>query len=185
MLSTKLGVPFFYSLCNGGCEDIATWGSNAGNSWRTTHDIHANWESITERADINEKLANDSGPGGWNDPDMLEVGNGGMSTTEYETHFSLWCLMKAPLLIGCDLTKIDDESLHILSNPEVITVNQDKMGVQGTKRKIDGTNEVWAGPLDGGAYAVILLNCAASNITASWSDFGVDPSKEAAVRDLW
>ena len=106
-----------------------------------------------------------------------------------ETHFSLWCLMKAPLLIGCDLTKIDNESLRILTNPEVVAVNQDKMGVQGTKRKTstDGTNEVWAGPLDGGAYAVVLLNrgTVASNITASWSDFGVDPSKEADVRDLW
>ena len=132
-------------------------------------------------------LANNSGPGGWNDPDMLEIGNGGMSTTEYEAHFSLWCLMKAPLLIGCDLTKIDNESLRILSNSEVIAVNQDKLGVQSTKRKTDGTNEVWAGPFDGGSYAMILLNRgkAAANITASWSDFGVDPSKEANVRDLW
>ena len=183
----KTGHPIFYSLCNGGREDVATWGSTVGNSWRTTHDIRDNWESIIERADINEKLVNDSGPGGWNDPDMLEVGNGGMTAIEYESHFSLWCLMKAPLLIGCDLRNIDNESLRILTNPEVIAVNQDKLGVQGTKRKIDGTNEVWAGPLDGGAYAVVLLNRgkAASNVTASWSDFGVDPSKEADVRDLW
>ena len=132
-------------------------------------------------------LAKYSGPGGWNDPDMLEVGNGGMSTDENQAHFSLWCLMKAPLLIGCDLTNVSADALRILSNPEVIAVNQDKMGVQGTKRKTDGTNEVWAGPLEGGAYAVILLNrgMASSNITASWSDFGLDPSKEAGVRDLW
>ena len=183
----KTGHPIFYSLCNGGREDIATWGSTVGNSWRTTHDIKDNWESMIERVDINAVLANDSGPGGWNDPDMLEVGNGGMTTTEYETHFTLWSLMKAPLLIGCDLTKIDNESLRILTNPEVIAVNQDKMGVQGTRKKTDGTNEVWAGPLEGGAYAVVLLNrgTAAANITASWSDFGVDTSKEADVRDLW
>ena len=142
---------------------------------------------MIQRADLNDKVANSSGPGGWNDPDMLEVGNGHMSSTEYETHFSLWCLMKAPLLIGCDVRNIDSESLRILTNPEVIAINQDKMGVQGTKRKSDGTNEVWAGPLDGGAFAVVLLNRgkAASNVTASWSDFGVDPNKEAGVRDLW
>ena len=182
----KTGRPIFYSLCNGGREDIASWGSTVGNSWRTTHDIKDNWESMIERVDINALLANDSGPGGWNDPDMLEIGNGGMTTTEYETHFTLWSLMKAPLLIGCDLTKIDNKSLRILTNPEVIAVNQDKMGVQGTRKKTDGTNEVWAGPLEGGAYAVVLLNrgTAAANITASWSDFGVDPSKEADVRDL-
>ena len=181
------GHPIFYSICNKGCEGIATWGSTVGNSWRTTHDIYDNWESMMELADANAMPANGSGPGGWNDPDMLEVGNGGMTTTEYETHFSLWCLMKAPLLIGCDLRDIDNETLRILTNPEVIAVNQDKMGAQGAKRKTDGTSEVWAGPLQGGAYAVVLLNrgAMASNVTASWSDFGVDPSKEADVRDLW
>ena len=183
----KTGRPIFYSLCNGGGGGVTTWGPSVGNSWRTTGDISDSWDSMIQRADLNNKVANSSGPGGWNDPDMLEVGNGHMSSTEYETHFSLWSLMKAPLLIGCDLAKIDNESLRILTNPEVIAVNQDKMGVQGTKRKTDGTNEVWAGPLEGGAYAVVLLNrgTTAANITASWSDFGVDPSKEADVRDLW
>ena len=183
----KTGHSIFYSLCNGGGDNVSTWGSSVGNSWRTTADISDHWDSMIQRADLNNMLANDSGPGGWNDPDMLEVGNGAMTTTEYTTHFSLWCLMKAPLLIGCDLNKIDSDSLRILTNPEVIAVNQDKLGVQGTKRKMDGTNEVWAGPLEGGAYAVVLLNhgTASANVTASWSDFGLDPSKEADVRDLW
>ena len=183
----KTGRPIFYSLCNGGREGVTTWGPSVGNSWRTTGDISDSWDSMIQRADRNNNDSNSSGPGSWNDPDMLEVGNGHMSSTEYETHFSLWCLMKAPLLIGCDLAKIDKDSLRILTNPEVIAVSQDKMGVQGTKRKTDGTNEVWAGPLEGGAYAVVLLNrgTATANITASWSDFGVDTSKEADVRDLW
>ena len=180
----KTGRPIFYSLCGSG---VTSWDPSVGNSWRTTGDISDSWDSMIQRADRNDKVANLSGPGGWNDPDMLEIGNGHMTSTEYETHFSLWCLMKAPLLIGCDLSNIDNDSLRILSNPEVIAVSQDKMGVQGTKRKTDGTNEVWAGPLEGGAYAVVLLNrgTAVSNVTASWSDFGLDPSKEAAVRDLW
>lgn len=183
----KTGRPIFYSLCNGGGEGVTSWGPSVGNSWRTTGDISDSWDSMIQRADLNDKVASSAAPGGWNDPDMLEVGNGHMTITEYETHFSLWCLMKAPLLIGCDLRSVDSESLRILSNPEVISVNQDKLGVQGTKRKTDGTNEVWAGPLEGGAYAVILLNrgATASNVTASWSDFGLDPNKEADVRDLW
>ena len=95
--------------------------------------------------------------------------------------------MKAPLLIGCDLTNIDNESLRILTNKELIAVNQDKLGIQGNKRKSDGTLEVWAGPLDGGAYAVVLLNrgTTTANVTAEWTDFGLDSNREASVRDLW
>ena len=183
----KTGRPIFYSLCSGGTEAVATWGTSVGNMWRTGHDIGYTWDNMINRADNNDGVAKYAGPGGWNDPDMLQAGNHGMEHIEHQTQFSLWSLMKSPLLIGSDIRNIDDESMHILTNPEVIAVNQDKMGVQGTKRKTDGTNEVWAGPLDGGAYAVILLNrgTATANVTASWSDFGVDPSKEAAVRDLW
>ena len=152
----KTGRLIFYSLCEWGKDDPATWAPKVGNSWRTTGDIRDNWNSMISRADLNDKWAKYAGPGGWNDPDMLEVGNGGMTTTEYETHFSLWCLMKAPLLIGCDLRSIDSEALRILTNKEVIAVNQDKLGVQGSKRKSDGTLEVWAGPLDGGAVVVVL-----------------------------
>ena len=183
----KTGRPIFFSMCSWGAEDVATWAAAVGNSWRTTGDIGYPWGNMINRADLNDKVAKYAGPGGWNDPDMLQAGNHGMTHVEHQTQFSLWSLMKSPLLIGTDLRNIDDESLHILTNPEVIAVNQDKMGVQGTKRKTDGTNEVWAGPLDGGAFAVVLLNrgTAASNVTASWSDFGLDPNKEADVRDLW
>lgn len=183
----KTGRPIFYSMCEWGQNDPATWAGSVGNSWRTTGDIGDNWNSMISRADANNKWASYAGPGAWNDPDMLEVGNGGMTTTEYETHFSLWCLMKAPLLIGCDVSNMSADTLRILTNHEVIAINQDKLGVQGNKTKTDGTNEIWAGPLEGGAYAVLLLNrgTQSTNITAQWSDFGLDPNTEADVRDLW
>ena len=183
----KTGRPIFYSLCEWGVDDPATWAPKVGNSWRTTGDIKDNWNSMISRADQNDKWAKYAGPGGWNDPDMLEVGNGGMSITEYQTHFSLWCLMKAPLLIGCDLHNIDIQALRILTNMEVIAINQDKLGVQGSKRKSENDLEVWAGPLEGGAVAVILLNCgtSAANVTAEWTDIGLKKDSKAAVRDLW
>ena len=182
----KTGRPIYYAMCEWGIDDPATWASSVGNSWRTTGDIQNNWSSMISRADQNDKWAKYAGPGGWNDPDMLEVGNG-LTVAESETHFSLWCLMKAPLLIGCDLTNIDNESLRVLTNKELIAVNQDKLGIQGNKKKSDETLEVWAGPLDGGAYAVVLLNrgTATANVTAEWTDIGLDSSREASVRDLW
>ena len=183
----KTGRPIFYSLCEWGQDNPATWAPKVGNSWRTTGDIKDNWDSMISRADENDKWAKYAAPGGWNDPDMLEVGNGGMSIAEYETHFSLWCLMKAPLLIGCDLRNIDSEALRILTNKEVIAVNQDKLGVQGNKKKSDNDLEVWAGPLDGGAVTVVLLNrgTSSANVTAEWTDIGLKSSTKATVRDLW
>ena len=126
----------FYSICQWGEEDIPTWGKDVGNSWRTTQDIADTWKSMINIIDQNNKWYEYAGPGGWNDPDMLEVGNGGMTTTEYRTHFSLWASSKAPLLIGCDVTKMSQDTWDILTNKEVIAVNQDKLGEQGRKIKI-------------------------------------------------
>ena len=183
----KTGHPIFFSMCEWGVDNPATWAPKVGNSWRTTGDIGDNWNSMISRADENDKWAKYAAPGGWNDPDMLEVGNGGMTTAEYETHFSLWCLMKAPLLIGCDVSNMSSDTLRILTNTEVIAINQDKMGVQGSKKKSENDLEVWAGPLDGGCFAVVLLNRGNStaDVTASWSDIGMDANKQATVRDLW
>ena len=132
--------PIFYSICQWGEEDIPTWGKDVGNSWRTTPDIVDTWKSMLNIIDKNNKWYEYAGPGGWNDPDMLEVGNGGMSYIEYKTHFSLWAISKAPLLIGCDVTKMSNETWEILSNEEVIAVNQDKLGEQGRKIKIIDVN---------------------------------------------
>ena len=119
---------------------------------------------------------------------MLEVGNGGMSYDEYVAHFSLWCLVKSPLLIGCDVTNITNETLGILTNAEVIALNQDALGVQG-HRVWNNTagHDVWAAPMANGDVAVVLLNRAdsAANITAQWSDIGMKAGANATVRDLW
>ncbi|XXG60458.1 hypothetical protein AAC387_Pa04g2362 [Persea americana] len=177
----------FFSLCEWGREDPATWAPTIGNSWRTTDDINDTWESMTSIADSNDRWASYAGPGAWNDPDMLEVGNGGMTTEEYRSHFSIWALVKAPLLIGCDLRSVDKVTLGLLNNKEVIAVSQDKLGVQGKKVKKNGDLEVWAGPITGKRMAVVLWNRGSSqaSITANWSDVGLPSNAIVTVRDLW
>ncbi|KAM5553509.1 alpha-galactosidase-like [Rosa sericea] len=179
--------PIFFSLCEWGQEDPATWAASVGNSWRTTGDIGDNWNSMTSRADQNDKWASYAGPGGWNDPDMLEVGNGGMTEEEYRAHFSIWALAKAPLLIGCDIRSMDDATFNLLSNKEVIAVNQDKLGAQG-KQVTSGTDlQVWAGPLSDNRVALVLWNRGPSKatVTAHWSDIGLEPTTVVKPRDLW
>ncbi|CAF2118968.1 unnamed protein product [Brassica napus] len=181
------GRSIFFSLCEWGQEDPATWAGAIGNSWRTTGDIRDNWQSMTMIADQNDRWASYARPGSWNDPDMLEVGNGGMTREEYRSHFSIWALAKAPLLIGCDLRSMDKVTYELLSNKEVIGVNQDKLGIQGKKIKKEGDLEVWAGPLSMKRVAVILWNRGSStaNITARWEDIGLDSSAIVNARDLW
>ncbi|KAH9306868.1 hypothetical protein KI387_011272, partial [Taxus chinensis] len=141
----KTGRPIVYSLCEWGRDHPAQWADKVGHSWRTTQDINNSWISISSRADQNNKWAKYAGPGGWNDPDMLEVGNGNVTREEYRSHFSLWALMKAPLLIGCDVRSMTPGTLAILGNAEVIAVNQDPLGVQGKKVSKFDSLEVWAG----------------------------------------
>ncbi|XP_019458338.1 PREDICTED: alpha-galactosidase-like isoform X1 [Lupinus angustifolius] len=181
------GRPIFFSLCEWGQEDPATWGKSVGNSWRTTGDIEDNWDSMTSRADINDQWASYAGPGGWNDPDMLEVGNGGMTTEEYRAHFSIWALAKAPLLIGCDIRTLDVTTQELLNNSEVIAVNQDNLGVQGKKVKSMDGLEVWAGPLSDNKVAVVIWNrnSYTATVTASFSDIGLESGTSVDARDLW
>ncbi|EFJ32724.1 hypothetical protein SELMODRAFT_86208 [Selaginella moellendorffii] len=184
------GRPIFYALCEWGYEDPALWAPGVGNSWRTTGDIKDNWKSMIVRADQNDKWAKYAGPGGWNDPDMLEVGNGGMSLEEYRTHFSLWALMKAPLIIGCDVRNLKQEYLNILMNKEVIAINQDSMGVQGKRVSRKGALEarlVWGGPLSQGKFVALLLNQGDSTakIRAYWEQIGAKPGSSVQVRDVW
>eukprot|EP01137_Pigoraptor_chileana_P021820 Opistho-2@86001 len=183
----KTGRPIFFSMCEWGVDDPAKWSAAVGNSWRTTGDIEDTWASMTSRADANNEWADYAGPGAWNDPDMLEVGNGGMTTNEYRTHFSLWCLMKSPLLIGCDLRNMSVDTKAILLNKEAIAVNQDALGKQGKKVRVVGDLEIWAGPLADGSYAVTLVNRGASRayVTAEFADIGLGASTPATVRDIW
>ncbi|CAL4942566.1 unnamed protein product [Urochloa decumbens] len=181
------GKSIFFSLCEWGRENPATWAGSMGNSWRTTDDIADNWGSMTSRADQNDRWASYAGPGGWNDPDMLEVGNGGMTEAEYRSHFSIWALAKAPLLIGCDVRSMSQQTKDILSNSEVIAVNQDSLGVQGKKVQSSNGLEVWAGPLSNNRKAVVLWNRQGyqATITAQWSSIGLASSTTVTARDLW
>ncbi|KAH6771039.1 alpha-galactosidase 1 [Perilla frutescens var. hirtella] len=183
----KTGRPIFFSLCEWGDLHPALWGYTVGNSWRTTNDISDTWESMVSRADENEVYADYARPGGWNDPDMLEVGNGGMTKNEYIVHFSIWAMSKAPLLIGCDVTNITKDTMEIIANKEVIQVNQDKLGVQAKKVRMEGDWEVWAGPLSNYRIVVLLLNRGSlrTAITAHWDDIGISPATSVVARDLW
>ncbi|XP_019163149.1 PREDICTED: alpha-galactosidase 1-like [Ipomoea nil] len=183
----KAGRPIYYSLCEWGDMHPALWGSKVGNSWRNTNDITDTWESMVTRADENEVYADYARPGGWNDPDMLEVGNGGMTKDEYIVHFSLWAISKAPLIIGCDVRTATKETLEILTNKEVIAVNKDRLGVQAKKVRKEGDVEIWAGPLSGYRVGVVLLNRGPLRyeITAEWDDIGIPLKTTAIARDLW
>mgnify|MGYP000927164262 CR=1 FL=1 len=128
------GRDIFYSICNWGNESIASWGATIANSWRTTQDIEVyssnenQWQQLKSNFLINMQTANNAGPGHWNDPDMLQVGNGLLTADEEATHFALWAFAKAPLIIGCDLTTIEKDhpdSLAILKNKNMIAINQD------------------------------------------------------------
>ena len=141
---------------------------------------------MLEIVDLNEPLWPYAAPGHWNDADMLEVGNGGMTPTEYRSHFSLWAMMASPLMAGNDIANMDESTRAILLNKEVIAVDQDKLGVQGHRVIKDGTSEVWTKPLSGGATAVLLFNRgdAPEKIAATTDQLGLSrgPMK---IRDLW
>ena len=180
------GRSIVFSLCDWGQSNVWTWGPGVGNLWRTTGDISDNWTSMLSNFDSNASHASYAGPGGWNDPDMLEVGNGGMSATEDQTHFSLWAISAAPLIMGNDMSNMSASAKSILMNSDVIAVDQDSRGAQGTKVSDSNGLQVWSKPLSGtGNVAVVLLNrnTSASNITVNWSNIGLSGS--ASVRDLW
>jgi alpha-galactosidase len=180
------GRSIVFSLCEWGQSNVWTWGPGVGNLWRTTGDISDNWSSMLSNFDSSSSHASSAGPGGWNDPDMLEVGNGGMSTTQDQAHFSLWAISAAPLITGTDLTSMSSTTKSILTNTDVIAVDQDPLGIQGTKVADNGNGlQVWAKKLQGGSVAVVLLNRngSSSNITVNWSNIGISGS--ASVRDLW
>lgn len=176
-----------YSLCQYGVFHGPQWGASVGgNSWRTTGDISDNWKSMSHIGfDLQEGLAQYANPGHWNDPDMLEVGNGGMTETEYRTHMSLWGLLAAPLLAGNDLRSVSPAILQILTNKDVIAIDQDPLGKEATRISKNGDLEVWARPLADGAEAVGLFNRGATSakITATISDLKLNGS--FTVRDLW
>jgi len=184
-----------YSLCQYGMGDVWKWGAEVGgNCWRTTGDITDSWGSMSGIGFAQGDKAQYAGPGHWNDPDMLVVGKVGWGPTlhdthltpnEQYTHISLWCLFCSPLLIGCDLKQLDEFTLNLLTNDEVLEVNQDPLGEQAHRVAKDGTLEVWAKKMEDGSTAVGLFNRdeVEKTVTTKWSDLNV--KGKARVRDLW
>ncbi len=189
------GRPIVFSICEWGSSKPWTWAQGVGHLWRATGDIQDCWDcgrswggmGVTHIVDIMQDLYPYSGPGHWNDPDMLEVGNGGLSLAENRAHFSFWCLFAAPLMAGNDLKAMTAEVREVLTNREAIAVDQDPLGMQGRKVRDDGPREVWLKPLADGARAVILWNrgTEASTFAVEWQDVGLSPGTSAVVRDLW
>ncbi|MGW7417836.1 NPCBM/NEW2 domain-containing protein [Streptomyces sp. NPDC054863] len=185
--SAETGRPILYSLCEWGSYKPWEWGKDVGHMWRTTFDIRDTWSSMLSIMKQNLPLAQYAGPGHWNDPDMLEVGNGGMTATEYRSHFSMWSIMAAPLLIGSDLRKATPETFDILSNREVIAVDQDKLGKQGAVVTSEGGRWVVAKEMADGSRAVALFNETGSpqRIATTAKAVGLPDAKGYRVRDLW
>ena len=188
------GRPILLSLCEWGTAKPWLWSPQVGQMWRTTGDITDWWagkqdysNGITAIVDLNEPLWPFSGPGHWNDPDMLEIGNGGLSDTEYRSHFSLWAMMAAPLIAGNDVAGMTPATQTILTNREVIAVDQDALGQQGHRVARDGDHETWMRPLSGGRRAVLLFNRGKTpaRIAATWAQLGYPPLLRAHVRDVW
>ncbi|WP_158853992.1 NPCBM/NEW2 domain-containing protein [Saccharothrix deserti] len=185
----KTGRDIVYSLCE--------WGQNrpweglgrevGGHLWRTTGDISDNWTSVMGILDQQVGLERYAGPDGWNDPDMLEVGNGGMTDAEYRAHFALWSVLNAPLIAGNDVRSMDDATRRILLNRDLLAVNQDWSGTQGRKVRDDGDHEVRAKPMSDGSVAVVLLNRGASSaaIGATAAELGLPAGRSYRVKDLW
>lgn len=184
-----------FSLCQYGMGNVWEWGESVGgNCWRTTGDIGDSWESLEEIGFNQAGKERYAGPGHWNDPDMLVVGYVGwgpqlhptnLSPNEQYTHITLWSLLAAPLLIGCDMTKLDDFTLNLLTNDEVLAVNQDPLGHQAHRVSSKDGREIWVKELEDGSEAVGLFNRNESpaRVTAQWSDLGLTGSQK--VRDLW
>jgi len=176
-----------FSICEWGRQNPWEWAPKLGNLWRTTGDIRDSWRSMVTILDQQVGLYKYAGPGHWNDPDMLEVGNGGMTNTEYRAHFSLWAILDAPLMAGNDLRHMSAATKDILTNKEVIAVNQDPAGNQGRKVTDNGNQEVWAKKMSDGSVAVVLLNRGDDGafMTTNSQTVGLPQASEYRMRDLW
>jgi len=180
------GRPIVYSLCEYGEGSVWKWGAEVGgNLWRTTGDITDRYARMAEIGFAQAGLARFAGPGHWNDPDMLEVGNGGMNAEEYRTHMSLWAILAAPLLAGNDLTTMTPETIALLTNREVIAVDQDKLGKQGDRISEEGPIEIWARPLADGSKAVGVFNRLSTPLSATVDFRQLGFRGPVNVRDIW
>jgi len=189
------GRPMLLSLCEWGISSPWEWGKGIGAMWRTTNDIQdcfdcvrdwggMGWVPILEK---NVNLAPYAGPGHWNDPDMLEVGNKSLTPIECRSHFSMWCMLAAPLIAGNNISTMNDTIRDILTAPEIIAIDQDSLGIQGTRIKNDNGLQVWQKPLSDGSIAVALLNVTKSSaqMYVTLEEIGFKKGVTSSVRDLW
>jgi alpha-galactosidase len=189
------GRPIVFSICEWGSTKPWLWAQGVGHLWRTTGDIVDCWDcnkewgglGVLHIIDLQAELYPYGGPGHWNDPDMLEIGNGGLNPAESRSHFSFWALFAAPLMAGNDLQKMSKDTVDVLTNREVIAVDQDALGMPGRKVRDQGSRQVWMRPLSDGSRAVILFNrgTLAAEGNVAWEDIGLAPGQKATVRDLW
>ena len=189
------GRSIVFSICEWGSNKPWLWAPEIGHLWRTTEDIQNCWDCRREWGgmgfvhilDLQVGLESFAGPGHWNDPDMLEVGNDGLTVTESRAHFSLWALLASPLMAGNDLRSMQPEIVDILTNEEVIAVNQDVLGRQGRKVRDDGDLEIWTKDLHDGSRAVVLFNRSEQDqdVAVHWPEIGYTATLDAHVKDLW
>ena len=180
------GAPWFTASASTACEAVWRWGPEVGgNMWRTTDDIGGDYDRVSLFGFQHNGLEKFVGPGHWNDPDILQIGIGKLNNDEGRTQMTLWCILAAPLLAGNDLTKMTKETLEILTNPEVIAVDQDPLGVQGHRVWQEGPLEVWMKPLADGSKAVGLFNRSESGLPISVRFAAIGVGHSAQVRDLW
>ena len=187
------GRPIVFSLCEWGGGRPWTWAKNVGHLWRTTGDIQDCWDckanfggfGWTSILDMQVGLEKYAGPGHWNDPDMLEVGNGGMKNSEYIAHFSFWCLLAAPLIAGNDLRSMDDSTKMILTNEYAIRINQDKLGIQGSKIFDESDFEIWSKKLSNNETAIIFFNrnWDENTFKINWKQLGFKGNNQ--LFDVW
>jgi alpha-galactosidase len=181
------GRPIVYSICEWGQSKPWLWAQEVANMWRTRSDIGDDWGKVINRAHLNQKYAAYAGPGAWNDPDMLQVGRGGQTDTEYRTQFSLWSMMASPLLISTNLSTASAATLAILKNTDVIAVDQDRLGRQGTVISSSGGLVVMSKPLSDGSRAVSLTNetTTTQTISTTAAAAGIGGAPSYTVKDLW
>jgi alpha-galactosidase len=181
----RSGRPIVFSICNWGVQAPWTWGPKTGNLWRTTGDISDDYDRMSVIGFDQNGLEKFAGPGHWNDPDMLEVGNGKMKPDEYRTHMALWAILAAPLLAGNDLRRMPEETKTILMNPEIIAVDQDAKGLQGHRLWDEGPLEIWVKPLADGSKAAGLFNRGESSLKITLHFNQIGAGSKVKLRDLW
>lgn len=199
------GRPILFSICEWGPRSPWLWGKEVGgHMWRTSYDVQDIWDTpqnvqspigILTSIDVMRNLARFAGPGGWNDPDMLVVGlnntgfikGGGCTDTEYRTQMSIWCMLAAPLMMGCDIRNMNESTKAILLNKDIIDIDQDALGKQGSCIKRGDCIEVWTKPLTGNRIAVALLNRSSAdrNTTVAWKEMDLKSGAKYNVYDVW